>query len=130
MKSKIVLAARLLFGLLYTASGVVVLFGLGPQPEHVGASADFMELLSGSYLLTFVKITEISSGLLLLSGFLVPLALTMLAPITLNILVFHLALDPSGLPIAAPLLALHLFLAYSYRGSFRGVLDLGAKPTL
>ena len=43
-------------------------------------------------------------------------------------LFFHLALDPSGMVMTAVIVVLHLFLAWAYRDSFRGVLTPFARP--
>jgi hypothetical protein len=58
----------------------------------------------------------------------VPLALTVLAPVIVNIVAFHLFLAPSGLPLAILVVALEVFLAWSYRSSFRAVLRVRAEP--
>jgi len=59
----------------------------------------------------------------------VPFALTILAPIVVVIVLFHVFLDPAGMPIAILILVLEVFLAWSYRDSFKGVLNPRAKPT-
>jgi hypothetical protein len=69
------------------------------------------------------------AGIFLLAGILVPLALTLLAPVVVNIVLFHVFLDPAGMPIAILVLVLEVFLAWGYRDSFKGVLDLRAKPS-
>jgi hypothetical protein len=46
-----------------------------------------------------------------------------------NIVLFHVFLDPAGMPIAILVLVLEVFLAWGYRDSFKGVLDLRAKPS-
>jgi len=58
----------------------------------------------------------------------VPLALTILAPIIVNILALHAFLLPSGLPVALVVLALELYLAWSYRSVFRPMLAARARP--
>ena len=121
--------ARILLGLIYTASGVVVLFGLAPAPELEGVPATFMEgIESTGYFMPFLKLTETICGLLLLSGFGVPLALVVLAPVTLHIALYHLFVDPAGIVVAIVLLVLHAYLGYAYRGSYSGVLNLRARP--
>ena len=85
-------------------------------------------MLATGYLFTLVKGTEVASGILLLSGRYVPLALTLIAPVIVNIFAFHAFLAPSGLPLPLVVLALELFLAWAYRGAFRGVLQARAKP--
>lgn len=126
--AKLPLVARLFLGLIFTAFGIMGLFQLGPQPELEGQAADFMNGLVGSgYFWPMLKITEIACGLLLLSGIGVPLALVILAPVTTNIVAFHLFIGPPPIAIALVMLVLHLYLGYAYRSSFAGVLDLKAK---
>jgi len=127
---RLVLAARLLLGLVFLASGVAgLVMPVPPLPDGTppGMVALFTGL-TGSYLLTLVKLTEATVGALLLANRFVPLALLALAPVTVNILLVHLLLAPSGLPIALVVLALHLFMAWSYRGAYRGVLAARVEP--
>jgi hypothetical protein len=67
-------------------------------------------------------------GILLLSNRFVPLALAVLAPIVINIVAFHAFLAPSGLGLAGLVLVLEVFLAWAYRGAYRGVLVARAEP--
>ena len=92
MTQKFTLVARILLGLVFTASAIAGLTGQLPPPEGPEAQA-FMGTLFSSGLLVFVKIIELLTGLALISGFFVPLALVMLAPIIVNILYYHLSLD-------------------------------------
>lgn len=127
---RLVLSARLVLGLLFLASGVAGL-AMAPPPLPEGTPPGMVALftgLTGSYLLTLVKLTEAAVGALLLANRLVPLALVVLAPVTVNIVLVHLLLAPSGLPIALVVLALHLFMGWSYRGSYRQLLAVRADP--
>lgn len=129
---KITLAARILFGLILVVFGADFFLHFMPQPEEQ-PTPEAMALIEGlfntGYLFQLIKITEIAAGLMLLTGFLVPLALTLVAPIVVNIVLYHTMLDTNGLVIAIVVLALELFLAWSYRDSFRGVLAVRATPT-
>jgi len=51
----------------------------------------------------------------------VPLGLTLLCPVIVNILLFHIFLEPSGLPLAVVVSVLALFLLWAYRQSFGGL---------
>jgi len=127
---RLTLAARLLLGLLFLASGIAGLVMPVPPlpPDTPPGMVALFTGLTGSYLLTLVKLTEAAVGALLLTNRFVPLALLALAPVTVNIVLVHLLLAPSGLPIALAVLALHLFLGWSYRGAYRGVLVARAEP--
>lgn len=79
----------------------------------------FMQgILATGYLFPLLKTVELVAGAMLLLALWVPLALVMLAPIVINIFLYHLRLDPSGLPLAALVLALELGLAWRYRSVF------------
>ena len=69
-------------------------------------------------MLPLIAATEIAAGVLLLSGRFVPLALTLLAPVIVNILAFHLLLAKGGLGVPLAVLGAELFLAWSYRDAF------------
>ncbi len=123
------IVARVLLGLVFLVFGLNGFLNFIPQPPMEGQAAAFMGGLGASgYFFPLLKATEVVVGALLLAGVFVPLALLVLAPVTLNILAFHAFLAPAGLPMAVILIALHLYLAYAYRGSFRGVLNSAAKP--
>jgi hypothetical protein len=65
---------------------------------------------------------QIVGGLCLLLGArFVPLGLTLLGPIIVNIVLFHIFLEPKGLPIAVVTAALALFLLWIYRFKFPAI---------
>ena len=76
-------------------------------------------LLSTGYMLYLVKMTELIVGVMLILGMFVPLALVLIAPVVLNIAMYHLFLDPSGLPIALIITVLYAWLAYQNLETFR-----------
>ena len=121
--------ARVLLGLIFAVLGVVGLFELGPQPEMGEEAGAFMgAIMDTGYLWPVIKVTEIVCGVLLILGIFVPLALVVLAPVVLNILLFHIFLVPPGLEVAVTMLVLGTYLAYHHRSSFRGVLQRNAPP--
>jgi len=126
----ITLAARILLGLVFLGSGAMGL--LRPPPlTSPPIPEGLLPLTTGmfrSHLFTLLKVTELAVGLLLLTNRFVPLALVVLAPITLNIVLVHLLFAPSGLPVALLVLALHLYLAWSYRSAYRGLLQARGTP--
>ena len=128
--AKATLAARLILGLIFTVFGLNGFFSFLGQPELTPEGGALIGALVGSgYLLSVVKLVEVVAGLMLLSGFFVPLALLFLIPITLNIFLFHAILEPAGLPMGLVVLALNLFLGFvGYRGSFSGVLRARPDP--
>lgn len=125
-RGRLVTACRLLLGLVFLGAGLVGLFTTPPAPTsppmRPGMVALFNGLVGSGYLLQLLKVTETAVGAALLANRFVPLALTVLAPITVNIVAVHLLLAPEGLPVAAAVLALHLYLAWSYRDVYRPLL--------
>ena len=114
--------ARLLLGLIFVVFGVNAFLHFLPMPPMQGLSAQFMGALVASHYLYAIKCFEITGGLLLLIGRYVPLGLTLLGPVIVNILFFHIFLDTSGLPQALIISALALFLLVRYRSAFAGLL--------
>jgi len=107
---------RFLLGFMFLFASVVVLFKLMKQPEPTGQVKVFMDgMIATGYLMTLIKVTEFVCALAFISGYFVPLAAQVIFPNIVNIFLFHLFMEPSGLPIAILLLAGDLFLAYYYR---------------
>jgi hypothetical protein len=117
-------AARVAMGALFLFSG---LFGLLTSPQPVpglpeGAVAFSTALMKTGYMFKLVCGTEALVGALLLANRFVPLALALLAPVVVNIVAFHLFLEPGGLPVAVVVAVLETYLAWSYRAAFRPML--------
>lgn len=124
-------AARYLLGAAFLVFGLNGFLGFMPMPEHSPEAGAFLGALAATgYMFPLIKGTEVIVGLLLLSGRLVPLALTLLAPVMVNIVAFHVALEPASLPVPLVLLTLHVFLAWAYRANFVGVLQSKASPAV
>jgi putative oxidoreductase len=85
--------ARYLLGLMFTVFGLNGFLSFIPQPPPVNPLAiQFFVAISASHFATSFFAVQVVGGLLLLSGFFVPLALTLLAAVLYNILAFHLTL--------------------------------------
>ena len=74
-----------------------------------------------------IGLLQVIGGVLLLVGRYVPLGLTILAPVVVNILLFHAFLAPKGLPVALVIVLLLAFLLFVYRTHFRGLFSAGAE---
>lgn len=112
-------AARLLLGLVFFIFGLNGFFHFIPQPPMEGPPAAFVgALVASGYLMALVKGVETVAGFLLLTGRQVPLALTLLAPVIVNILLFHLYLAPAGLALPIVITLLEIALAWAWREAF------------
>lgn len=115
------MVSRYLLGLIYFVFGLNGFLNFLPMPPLPEQAMAFMGGLGGSgYFFPFLKGTEVLMGALLLSGFAVPFAYVILAPITINILLFHAILTPGLQNSVMPLFLVILSLvgAYNYKDVF------------
>jgi uncharacterized membrane protein YphA (DoxX/SURF4 family) len=118
--SKLPMIARLLLGLIFFVfglNGFLNFLPTPPMPEAAGAFAG--ALAATGYMFPLIKGLEVIVGLLLLSNKFVPLALIVLAPITVNIVLFHVVLAPAGLALPVIIVLIHAYLAYTYKSVFK-----------
>ena len=121
-------AARVVLGLIFFVFGLNGFLHFIPQPPPPEQALGFLTGLgSAGYFFPLLKTVEVIAGALLLSNRWVPLALTVLAPIVVNIVAFHAFLAP-GLALPLVLVALELYLAWTYRAAFRPLLAPRALP--
>jgi putative oxidoreductase len=114
--------ARVLLGLVFLVfglNGFLTFIPAGPMPA---GAVQFITAMSQSHYMTVVFTLELISGAMLLSGQFVPLALAVLAPVIVNIVLFHAFMAPQGLPVAAFVTILWLLAAYRFRSLFSGLL--------
>lgn len=85
------------------------------QPTLPPEAAEFMSSLDATgYVLIIVGGLEIIVGILLLLNKWVPFALLLLAPISANIVLFHIFLDLPGIGLALIVAILNIVLIYKY----------------
>lgn len=119
--------ARYLLGLMFTVLGLNGFLNFIHEPPPTNPLAiQFFIAISSSHFAAFFFAVQVIGGLLLLSGYFVPLALTLLAAELYNILAFHLTLAPTSVPPALVACMLWVFVFLEYRESFIGI--LAAKP--
>jgi hypothetical protein len=110
-------------GLLFLFASIVVLFNLVTPPPMTGVPKTFNDgLNSVGYFIPVLKVTELLCGLAFVSGYFVPLATVVIAPIIINIFLYHMIIDQSGLPVAIFLVLANAFVAYYYRNAYAGLL--------
>jgi putative oxidoreductase len=119
--------ARYLLGLIFTIIGLNGFLNFIHQPPPPNPLAiQFLVSVSESHFAAFFFALQLLSGLLLLAGYFVPLALTLLAAELYNILAFHLTLAPASIAPALVASVLWVVVFLQYRESFNGI--FGAKP--
>ncbi len=125
MKTAIYIA-RLLLGLIFLVFGLNGFLHFIPLPPPSGVAGQFMGALFVSHLLAVVFALQIAGGALLLANRFVPLALALLAPVIVNIVLFHALMEPSGLPLAVVVTALWACVFFAVRHAFAGVFTIRA----
>jgi membrane glycosyltransferase len=118
------LIARYLLGLVFVVFGLNGFLQFIPQgPMPTGVPGQFLGALMVSHYMVPVFAFQLIGGILLLINRYVPLGLTILAPVIVNILMVHILLVPSGLPLAFIVLILWILVFISVRPAFDGILQ-------
>jgi uncharacterized membrane protein YphA (DoxX/SURF4 family) len=114
--------ARYLLGLIFSVFGLNGFLNFIHQPPPANPLAiQFFVAVSSSHFAAFFFAIQVLGGLLLLSGYFVPLALTALAGELYNILAFHLTLSPATIAPALLASVLWILVFFQYRKSFTGI---------
>lgn len=122
MKSSFTTIIRIILGLglLFFGLSKLIHFSFLPTHIYTGDAALFIDSLSNSgYIMYVVGVLEVFIGLMLVIGKWVPFALLLLAPISVNILLFHIFLDTPGLIIAIMVILLNVILIYKHWKVYR-----------
>ncbi len=128
MKMATSVAQRLL-GFIFLAFGLNGFIHFIPQMKLPNPALQFfVGMAATGYMIPLLFATQAVCGALLIVGMFVPLALAMLAPILVNIFLFHTFIALDGLPIAIIVVGLELYLVYAYRDSFAPMLRARAMP--
>lgn len=109
---------RLLLGLLFAVFGSNAFLHFIPMPPMSGHAGEFIGALNATGYLQAIAAFQVLGGLLLILGIFVPLGLTILGPIVVNIFFYHLFLDPAGMVMAIVVAVVWLFLVWRYRAAF------------
>ena len=115
--------ARFLLGLIFLVFGLNGFFHFLSMPAPTGVAGQFMGALFVSHFLIVIFVIQLVGAVLLLVNRFVPLALTLLAPIIVNVLLFHLLMAPSGLPLAIVVTVLWVLAFLDVQSAFSGLLQ-------
>lgn len=120
---KATIVSRIILGFIYLLFGLDYFFHFIPyQPNHTGKVAAFKEgLLGVGYFYPMIKSIQIAGGISLLVNRYAPFFAVVLFPISLNVLLFHTILVPSGWYMGVILMVTNLFLGYAYRKYYSGM---------
>ncbi len=129
MKTWVVIA-RCLLGFIYLVFGLDFFLHFIPyQPLHTGKPGALVAGLKGTgYIYPMMKIIQITGGLSLLFDRYAPFSAVVLFPISLNVLLFHTILVPSGWLMGVFLMVPNVFLGWAYRKYYSSMFT--AKPVI
>src|ERR1700733_12854177 len=114
--------ARYLLGVIFVFFGSNLLFHFIPNPPMPPSPfANFSSALAESHYILAIGFFQVVPGILLLINRYVPLALTVLAAMILNIDLTHILMAPSGLPLAAVVTILWILVFLRVRSAFEGI---------
>ena len=114
--------ARCLLGLIFTVFALNGFLNfIHPPPPPNPLAIQFLVAVIESHFAAFFFAIQLLGGLLLLSGYFVPLALTLLAAELYNILAFHLTLAPESIAPALVASALWVLVFLQHRERFNGI---------
>lgn len=125
---KVSMVSKYIIGLIYFVFGLSFFFVTPPPPDE--SIAPFMTgLMSTGYFFPFLKVTETVCGALVIAGFFAPLALVILAPITIQIFLFHAVMTPgiTNLIIPIAMIVLHVLAARNYWSVYQPLLKPKTK---
>jgi hypothetical protein len=111
----------------YVLGFIFLVFGLNGFLHFIraampsGVAGQFVGALFVSNYLVVVFLLQLVAAILLLANRFVPLALTLLAPVIVNILMFHLLMAPAGLGLAIVVTVLWCLVFLSVRSAFSGL---------
>ena len=118
----VTLIARLLLGLIcvvFGLNGFLNFLNMGPMPS--GLAGQFIGALALSHYYWVVAALQVAGGLLLLVNRFVPLGLVLLGPVIVNIILYHVFLNPSGAGPAVVAVILWGIVFYGHRQYFSGI---------
>src|SRR6266513_4268583 len=116
-----VIVARILLGVIFVFFGLNGFLQFIKAPLPTGLAGQFLMVLFQSHYVLFISAVQLVGGALLLVNRYVPLALTLLGPVIVNILLYHLLLSHTGAILAILVAVLWGFLFYRYRHNFSGL---------
>ena len=122
------LVARYLLGIMFFVFGLNGFLHFLKQPPPTGLALTYVTAMGGSHIMDVVYALQRVGGILLLAGRFVPIALTLLGPVIANILLYHLTMDPKGIPPGLVALILWGIVFYSVRSAFAGIFAARVDP--
>jgi putative oxidoreductase len=121
------LIVRVLLGLVFLVFGLNAFLQFLNGAIPGGLAGEFLQALFQSHYVLAVGAVQALGGALLLINRYVPLALTILGPVIINILLYHLLLNHEGIGGALIVAVFWSVLFFHYRQHFSGIFTAKAS---
>ena len=120
MKKRILFIVSLLFGLMFINAGLNKFFNYLPVPtdlpeKMVKVMGAFMEI---GWLMPLIATAEIVGGILFITNKYRALGAIIIFPVMIGIVLTHILIAPSGLPIAIVLFGINLWVIFENREKY------------
>lgn len=121
MNSKLIKVLQIVLGLAMLVFGANKFFNFLPAPEGMpeGANNFMAAMMESGFLMKLVALVEVITGILFLTNKWVPLALVLIAPVLVNIVLFHLFLAMAGILPGIVLTIIAIILFYHHWNAFK-----------
>jgi uncharacterized membrane protein YphA (DoxX/SURF4 family) len=120
----VIIVVRVLLGLMFAVFGSNAFLHFIPMPPMEGQAGAFIgALVSSGYIYAIAGLQVVGGLLLLIGNRFVPLGLTLLGPVIVNIVLYHMFLDHMANPIAIVVSIFALFLLWVYRDKFPAIFN-------
>jgi putative oxidoreductase len=120
MKKKILFGISLLFGLMFINAGLNKFFNYMPMPENIPAG--LIKIMTAfndiGWLLPLIAIAEIIGGILCITNKFRALGAIIILPVMVGIVLTHIFNAPSGLPVAALLFVINIWIIFENREKY------------
>jgi putative oxidoreductase len=113
--------ARYLMGLTFTVFGLNGFFHFIPMTPMPPLASQFLGVLVASHYIVPIFLLQLICGLLFLANRFIPLALTLIGPVIVNILLFHLTMNPAGIVPGLIVTICWFVVFYRVRPAFAGI---------
>jgi hypothetical protein len=117
------LIARILLGLMFTIFGLNGFLHFIKAPLPTGLAGQFVTVLFVSKYYVLIFFVQLLAGVLFLVNRYVPLAIVLIGPVIVNILAFHITMDPGHMPMALVVTILWVIVAVDKRRHLAGIFD-------
>lgn len=121
MKNKILTVVSVLFGLLLINGGLNKFFNYMPVPDDIAEEMlkDMNAIVEISWLMPLIALAEITGGLLIIFPKTRAFGAVVVFPVMVGVLLTHIFVDPSGLPIALVIWAILLWILFENREKYK-----------